>query len=150
MLKNTNADYRNEQYFEDWGASPQLSDSAHAAEDTAPRLARNGTDGRVYGGDPNLIHIVDGRRAALGQRMARMLEMSMRAECVGRTTVEVLNQPLCPGCYMVALFNMATELARQNGQSMEELGQSMAQAFTKLANGGTDAIEEIEVMLDPE
>jgi hypothetical protein len=37
MKKNTNPDYLNEQYFEDWGAGDQLSDKAHYAEDVTPQ-----------------------------------------------------------------------------------------------------------------
>jgi hypothetical protein len=36
VKKNTNPDYLNEQYFEDWGASPQLTDKAHRAEEEIP------------------------------------------------------------------------------------------------------------------
>jgi hypothetical protein len=38
MIKNTNPDYLNEQYFEDWGAD-ELSDNAHRAEDDDPKAA---------------------------------------------------------------------------------------------------------------
>ena len=33
---------------------------------------KNGTKGRVYGGDCNLIHVADGKRAAAGHLMARI------------------------------------------------------------------------------
>ena len=141
-------DYENEVYFEDWGASPQLTDAAHKAEDTAPALTRNGTDGRVYGGDCNLIHAPDGRRVEFGQRMAHLLDLTMRANAENRTASEKANQLLCPGCYMVVIFNMATELARANHQPLNELAKSMANAFHRLAEEGTDAIEHITVFLD--
>jgi hypothetical protein len=59
-----------------------------------------------------------------------------------------INKPLCPGCYMVALFNAAVTLAKENGQSLTELGNSMAQAFAELAAGGPDRTESIHVVRD--
>lgn len=105
---------------------------------------------REYGGDPSLIHVSDGQRARAGIFLARHLDQQMRRHAVGRTEVERAEQALCPGCYMVVGFNMMTELARANGQSLRELGLSMALAFSKLAAGGEDAIEHIVVCLDPE
>jgi hypothetical protein len=138
LHQNMSPDYLNEQYFEDWGSSVNKNKD----------LTRNGTDGRVYGGDCDLIHIPDGRRAEFGQRMAALLEVMMRANAENRTEEQRLNQLLCPGCFMVAVFNMATELARANGQPFSELGKSMAKAFAELAEGGTDRIEHIIVELD--
>lgn len=82
--------------------------------------------------------------------MARHLDQLMRANAVNRSDDERAIQALCPGCYMVVGFDMLTELARANGQSLRELGLSMAQAFTSLAEGGEDAVEHIIVCLDPE
>lgn len=113
-------------------------------------LTRNGTDGRVYGGDCDLIHVQDGKRAAAGRHMARELDRLMRQNAQDRTDEQKANQLLCPGCYMVVAFNMMTELARKNGQPFKELSASMINAFQKLADGGEDAIEEIQVILDPE
>src|SRR5688572_17757371 len=93
----------------------------------------NGTEGRVYGGDPNLIHINDGERADMGLRMAEHLDRRMRDEYKGERTLDQrVDQPLCPGCYMIAMFNMAITLADENGQSRTELARSMRNAFEKL------------------
>lgn len=113
--------------------------------------SKNGTDGRVYGGDCDLIHIADGNRQNVGRAMAEALDWRMRldAEARGaRTPQEADAQQLCPGCYMIAGFHMLVELARQNGQSTQELGASMARAFQALRDGRMIG-EEIEVILDP-
>lgn len=113
-------------------------------------LTRNGTDGRVYGGDCDLIHVADGKRAAAGRHIAKVVDGLMRANAENRTDEQKASQLLCPGCYMVVGFNMLTELARQNGQPLTELAASMENAFRQLREGGADAIEEILVLLDPE
>lgn len=110
-------------------------------------LTRNGTDGRVYGGDCNLVHIQDGQRAYVGQDAARYMAHRIR---MLSTDADAFDKTVCPGCYMVALFNAAVELAKQNGQSLTELGTTMSAAFDRLAHGGPEVTEEIEVMLDPD
>jgi hypothetical protein len=57
---------------------------------------------------------------------------------------------LCPGCYMIALYDAAVILAQENGQSLSELGHSMAHIFTQLAQGEINLTEEINVMVDPD
>lgn len=97
--------------------------------------SKNGTDGRIYGGDAMLIHIKDGRRRDFGEELAAVLDTQMRELALRRgmkTKEEVNSQNLCPGCYMIAAFNMLVTLAHQNGQSMHELGASMAQLFIRL------------------
>ena len=119
-------------------------------------LTRNGTVDpntgveRVYGGDCDLIHVADGRRADAGRYVAKVLDAQMRKHAEDRTEEQKAEQLLCPGCYMVVGFNMLTELARQNGQPLRELAASMENAFRQLREGGPDAIEEILVLLDPE
>lgn len=114
--------------------------------------SKNGTDGRVYGGDCNLIHVADGKRAQFGKALAETLDHRMRtaAEAEGRRTYqEAEDQDLCPGCYMIVGFNMLVALAQRNGQSIEELGRTMARAFAELeAKGEAFDMEEITVMLD--
>lgn len=63
---------------------------------------------------------------------------------------DAYNLPLCPGCYMVALFNAAITLAERNGQSLRELGNSLGDAFKQLAmdGGHPESIESITVQLD--
>lgn len=130
-------------------------------------VSQNGTDGRVYGGDDVLIHVKDGTRAAMGRRMAFNLDTLMREKAFGdgmRThaqawgDAEQEEQLLCPGCYMVVGFDMLVALAQQNGQSLRELGSTMAEAFSHLANNewkhgpmdnGSVMREEIDVILDP-
>lgn len=112
----------------------------------------NPTDGRVYGGDTGLIHIEDGERREVGAWLASMLDQRMRAdayESERRTDKQAQTQDLCPGCYMVAIFNCAIELAKDNGQDLKELGKTMAKAFKRLARNPAESnIEHIEVILD--
>jgi hypothetical protein len=106
---------------------------------------------RVYGGNPNLIHIDDGARKDMGLRMAEHLERRMRDEYSGeRTPAQRVDQNLCPGCYMIAVVNMAITLADANGQSRRQLARCLANAFQKLANDPEAGLsEEIEILLDP-
>lgn len=109
-------------------------------------VSQNGTQGRVYGGDANLVHIADGTRKDVGKAVAEYLEDEMltRAFAAGQHT-----GTLCPGCYMIALFNAAIHLAEANGQSITELGNTMSKAFAKLAEKPASGLtEEIEVILD--
>lgn len=113
------------------------------------------TDGRVYGGDTGLIHIEDGRRGQMGSRLAELLDSAMRDGAVAagrRRKAQAEAQSLCPGCYMVALFNCAVDLAVKNHQSLAELGDSMSLAFKMLAdaarNGEVVQMESIIVVLD--
>jgi hypothetical protein len=118
---------------------------------TAKNDAPNGS---VYARDTGLIHIADGERREMGAWLASQLNSRMRNECVldgQRTTEEASEQSLCPGCYMVAVFNCALELAKENGQDIREMARSMAWAFKKLAKNPTpEGIEGIELVLDQE
>lgn len=113
-------------------------------------LTRNGTEGRVYGGDCELVHIADGKRAMIGAYVAALLDNTMRkmaARTGARTAEQAAEQLLCPGCYMIALFNAAVHLANANGQPLSELGATMAQAFTLLAErADLDRPDELPVM----
>ena len=115
---------------------------------------KNGTEGRVYGGDCELVHIEDGMRQLMGDKIAYDLDTRMRRQARlngSRTAEQAYQQNLCPGCYMIAAFNMLVTLARQNGQDMRELGLSMAEAFGRLADGTlSEGMEEIDVILDTE
>jgi hypothetical protein len=116
-------------------------------------LTQNGNQGRVYGGDPELVHIPDGQRIEMGARLAARLNDLMRstAKANGDKQAYYSGKPLCPGCYMVALFNAAVTLAKVSGQPLAELGRSMAGAFNALADcpeGDTACIESITVKLD--
>jgi hypothetical protein len=119
----------------------------------APALTRDGTDGRVYGGDPNLIHVPDGLRREAGRRVAKAVDFVMRAISNRIPWPQRATKLLCPGCYMIVLFNAAVYLAKANGQPLSELGRTMAAAFTHLAEtaeiGVPAGLEEIEVILDP-
>lgn len=117
---------------------------------TAP-LTRDGTMGRVYGGDPNLVHVPDGERREAGRLAARAIDRVIRAISENIPWPMRRYHPLCPGCYMVVLFNAALALAKANGQPLDELGRTMGAAFNRLAEVGDTAegIEEIEVLLDP-
>jgi hypothetical protein len=115
------------------------------------KLTHNGTDGRSYGGDPDLVHIPDHHRTDVGKAVADQLTAIMRMVGtlgVGHTPESYeSDKPLCPGCYMIALFDAAVELAKREGQSVKELGMSMAQLFNKLAwEGEYRATEEMTVV----
>lgn len=113
-------------------------------------ISKNGIDGMVYRGDPDLIHVSDGQRAAAGRSVARFIDETMRRHAEGRTEEQRYRQALCPGCYMVVLYNAALTLAGSNGQSTRELALTMSVAFAKLAEAPELGLtEEIEVMLDP-
>ncbi len=125
--------------------------------------AINPTEGRVYGGARNLIHIADGQRENVGAYLARMLDAHMRAEAVrngSRSEAQAWGDPdrraprqqLCPGCYMVAIVAAAVKLAEENDQSVQELGRSLSAAFAAIAENGTGErnMEWIDVQLDPE
>lgn len=121
------------------------------ADTAVPAITRAGTMGRVYGGDPNLVHVPDGWRRATGARAAKAIDLVIRTVSENIPWPMRAFRPLCPGCYMVVLFNAAIALARANGQPLTELGRSMGAAFDRLATTGDDAlgIEEIAVLLDP-
>src|SRR5579883_2875391 len=104
------------------------------------KLTHNGNDGRTYGGDPALVHIPDHHRADVGAAIASNLEAMMRllgTLGVGHDAKPASGtDPLCPGCYMIALFDATVTLAERTGQDVRELGASMAQLFTQLAEAG--------------
>ena len=117
------------------------------------------TEGRVYGGANNLIHIPDGERKLVGTLLAEALDANMRHRAVqtgARTATQTWSptqrQPLCPGCYMVAIVATAVALAERNGQSITELGNSLSRAFADLAKNGSGErnMEWIDVQLDAE
>lgn len=114
-----------------------------------------GTDGRIYGGDCELVHVADKERTQMGEYVAVHIEDLIRDaayENGSRTCNQSRTQRLCPGCYMVVGFNALVTLATDNRQSMRELGLTMAKAFQKLADCPPDqlekCIEEIQVVLD--
>lgn len=119
----------------------------------APGLTRNGTLGRVYGGDPTLVHVPDGKRGELGIALAQDLDHLMRVGAENRTPHERATQKLCPGCYMIVMFNALVHLARQNGQPLDELARTMQEAFARLLeteNAINELLEEIAIIVDPE
>lgn len=112
-----------------------------------------GTDGRVYGGDCDLIHVPDGTRATHGKQAADFIDRNMRQAAFTsgmRTKAQSETQDLCPGCYMVVLVNTALELAKRTGQSTREMGKALSAAFELIAacDGDPDCIEEIRIRLD--
>lgn len=92
-------------------------------------VSLRGTEGRIYGGDETKVHIADGQRGAFGERVADFIDAEMRAGDPEATA----DDPLCPGCYMIALLGAAMTLADRNGQSLVELGRAMGHAFDELA-----------------
>ena len=118
-----------------------------------------GTEGRVYGGRADLVHIADGERRAFGAGVARYVSVNMRTAATmrGGNHWEISEMPLCMGCAMIALVDAALHLARDNGQSLTELGRTMSAAFALIADRAGEGAdlnalltEEIEVLLDPE
>lgn len=120
------------------------------------------TEGRVYGGARNLIHLADGTREEFGEYIATQIDMTMRNRAVrgqqrtpeqawGDPDRQQPRQPLCPGCYMVAVVATAVALAERNGQSITELGNSLSAAFAAIARNGIGErnMEWIDVQLDP-
>jgi hypothetical protein len=105
--------------------------------------------GRVYGGDPNLLHYKDGTRANAGREIANFLDRHLRERNahLGRRAVE---SALCPGCFMIAIYNAAVHLAEDNGQSLTELGNSLSKVFAELASGKRHTTEELDIILDPD
>lgn len=113
-------------------------------------LTRNGTAGRVYGGDCDLIHVPDGQRGRLGKLVASFISTTMRLLTVDRTDTQRDTQLLCPGCFMIVGFNAMLALADANGQPRRELAKSMIGAFQLLLdNPDQPPLEEINVALDP-
>lgn len=115
------------------------------------KLTHNGTNGRSYGGDPSLVHIPDHHRGDAGKAIADSVTATMRMlGTLGfghEPKPYESDAPLCPGCYMITLFDAAVELAKREGQPVKELGYSMAALFAKLAREGEyRATEEMTVV----
>ncbi len=105
----------------------------------------------IYRGDPHLIHVSDGKRNMAGEHLAAVLTTQMRLNAENRDPHERASQRLCPGCYMVVVFDLALHLADQNGQSRRELAHSMIGAFSRLLDEpDMRGVEDIHVYLDPE
>lgn len=101
-----------------------------------------GTEGRVYGGLRDKVHIRDGQRGAFGVRVADFIDAEMRAG-----DDDAGDKPLCPGCYMIAILGTTITLAQRNGQSLAELGCAMAYAYTQLAERAkADLPEEMLIL----
>lgn len=112
-----------------------------------------GTDGRVFGGDCDLVHIPDGMRAFHGQMAANEIERNMREAAYisgARSKAQAQTQDLCPGCYSVVIFNAALELAKRSKFDTRALGLTLSKAFAQLAacDGDPQCIEEITMRLD--
>lgn len=104
----------------------------------------------VYRGTDR-VHISDGFRGDVGEAVSSFVDGTMRSDAVqdGLLTYEQSqSKQLCPGCYMTVIFNAARDLAMHNGQSLSELGRTMAAQFAKLEHGDTGPIEEVTVLTD--
>lgn len=104
----------------------------------------------VYRGTDR-VHVSDGFRGDVGTSVANYLDSTMRSDAVddGMLTYEQAHsKQLCPGCYMTVIFNAARDLALHNGQSLSELGRTLAAQFAKLEDGDTGPIEEVRVLQD--
>lgn len=101
-----------------------------------------------YRADPEMVHVRDGYRHVVGASMARRLDTEMRYGRWAGAEIADAKKSLCPGCYQTVIFNMATELARNNGQDLRELGLTLGRAFLELAAGGGDLREHVDVTRD--
>jgi hypothetical protein len=120
---------------------------------------RNSQTGEIYAGDPRLIHIANGQRAEVGELTSLFMERVIRYEAhkSGARPFETSRDlTLCPGCYMMAAFDMLIALAQRNGQPLEELGSVMSQAFKTLQVAATygesyDSLlrDKIDAIVDP-
>lgn len=108
---------------------------------------------RIYTGDPRLIHVPrDELRKDFGYEMAEKLTTLMHRAAFDagtKTAIELSEQRLCPGCYMVIGLNMLVALAEANGQNRAEMARSMSTAFASLAECPDEIPEEIFTVLDP-
>lgn len=128
-----------------------VTGEAPAAKCAMKQMQNKGTEGRVYGGNPDLLHVPDGQRAALGHLVAAFLEGQMRENAENRTDRQKEMQPLCPGCYSVVAFDMLVVLADDNGQSRRELARCMINAFQKLYDNPESGLtEEMRILIDPD
>ena len=110
-------------------------------------MQRN-SEGLVYRGREDRVHIADGERANMGEELADFLGGAMRQYAAMRGDGGAWMNRLCPGCYMTAVYNMAVTLAEGNGQSLRELGRTLAGEFQRLADGEQVHVEEVRVVLD--
>lgn len=109
--------------------------------------------GFVYRGREDKCHIDRNGHDEMGQRMSDLLTIRQRAQAIARgdfTEEEAWNTPLCPGCYMEVGFWMMIALAKANGQSLRELGRTMAQGFAMLADNPDAPPAFLPVVLDSE
>src|SRR5690606_472867 len=114
---------------------------------------RNEKTGLVYRGREDRVHIADGQRELAGASMAALLDLRMRQHAERNkalTPGPARGLPLGPGCYMTAVYSMALTLAEENGQSLRELGRTLAGEFQRLADGEQGHVEEVRVILDSE
>lgn len=107
-----------------------------------------GTEGRTYGGDPALVHIPDHHRVEAGHVTADHISDTMRILSSAAGKEGSWTKPLCPGCYMIALYDAAVLLAKDHGQDVRELGHSMAWLFDNLAKQGEYEVTE-EMLVKP-
>mgnify|MGYP006921293051 CR=1 FL=1 len=96
------------------------------------KITRNGTNGLVYGGDVDLVHIQDGKRASMGSLLALILDANMRAYDKAAERHDA-DTPLCPGCAMLAIYNAAVAMADSNGYDRRQLAANMMNLFYDLA-----------------
>lgn len=128
-----------------------VAGEAPAAKCTMSQMQNKGTEGRVYGGNPDLLHVPDGQRANLGHLVSAFLEGQMRENAENRTDRQKEMQLLCVGCTMVVMFNASIVTADDNGQSRKELARCMINAYQKLLDDPEAGLtEEIKVLLDPD
>lgn len=112
-----------------------------------------GTNGRMFGGDCDLIHVPNGTRKIHGKQAADFIDRNMRQAAFvsgNRTKHQSETQDLCPGCYSIVLFNAAVELAKRSGFSHRDLGRTLAAAFSAMAacDGDPECIEDIVMKLE--
>jgi len=87
-------------------------------------------NGKVYWQDDSYVHVED-RWQEFGQRMADKLEMAIRRANSDGGFYDT-EKPICPACYMLIAYNMLVNMAKKNGQTLEELQASMLGMFESM------------------
>lgn len=95
-----------------------------------PFVSRHEPTAQVYGVslNPDRLHFDDGTHKRAGEELAARLDAMMRAANPDASA----DAQLCPGCYMLTLFNASLYLAAQNGQDPRQLAATMERVFHDL------------------
>lgn len=95
-----------------------------------PFVSRQSPAAQVYGVslNPERLHFADGSHVEAGRTVATFLD-ALQRDANPDAPDDAL---LCPGCYMLVLFNASLFLAADNGQSGLQLARTMERAYGDL------------------